>query len=201
MPAWLSNENFGEVRSQEWVSACRTSLLWYHCSPVIRTITSQWRVVGPRVRESPGTAIQHLPCTSFWSINCLRSSKRCFNKRRTTAGPYMWLSYFFKDDDVILASESTKLFGSIWENEWIPMDLDEPVIVSTYKKGYRRLCESHRGVSFVYIAFRAFAEKVNVRIKPVLNSEETIHHTFTILHVSERGCTFRRSCNFSHSQY
>jgi len=64
----------------------------------------------------------------------------------------------FKTGNPQLATKITELLLSMWEQEAVPQDFKDTVIVSIYKrKGSRQCCDNYRGISLLSSAGKIFA--------------------------------------------
>jgi len=68
-----------------------------------------------------------------------------------------------------------KLFTSIWEQEIIPQDFKDALVVHIYKrKGDRAVCDNHRGVSLLSIAGKVLARILMNRLNDHVHSNNII---------------------------
>ena len=64
----------------------------------------------------------------------------------------------FKSGGISLTRRLTDLFRSHWEKETLPQAFKDATIVHIYKrKGNKRTCDNHRGISFLSIAGKILA--------------------------------------------
>ena len=56
----------------------------------------------------------------------------------------------------------------IWEEERIPEEWKETIIVSIYKKGARDRCENYRGIALGYATYKILANIILEKIKPYI---------------------------------
>ena len=73
-------------------------------------------------------------------------------------GPDAILTEVFKSGGPALLTKLTELFKSFWDYETLPQDFKDATIVHTYnRKGNKRSCDNHRGISFLAIAGKILA--------------------------------------------
>ena len=64
----------------------------------------------------------------------------------------------FKSGGPALLTKLTELFKSFWDNETLPQEFKDATIVHIYKKkGNKRSCDNHRGISLLAIAGKILA--------------------------------------------
>ena len=129
-------------------------------------------------------------------------------KRHKAAGPDGIPPFVFKDGGIALATELTKLLQSIWDQEEVPRDWCESVIVPIYKKGDRSSCENHRGISLVTIASKLLTGIILRRLSAARErgtrenqagfrpGRGCIDHIFTLRQILEHRHTSRRPTIF-----
>ena len=61
-----------------------------------------------------------------------------------------------------------KLTGQIWEEERIPEEWNETLIVPIYKKGDRERCENYRRIALENVPYKILANIILGRIKPYI---------------------------------
>lgn len=59
------------------------------------------------------------------------------------------------------------LFPRIWNEEVIPGDLRDALIVTIFKKGDKTKCENYRGISLLSTAGKIFAHILACRLSPI----------------------------------
>jgi len=90
-------------------------------------------------------------------------------------------SEVYKHGGIKLAEELNRLFGLIWEEESVPQDYKDGLIIHLYKnKGERKFCDNHRGITLLSIAGKILARIITNRL--VYHLDDTI---------SESQCGFR----------
>jgi hypothetical protein len=58
------------------------------------------------------------------------------------------------------------LLRQIWEEEWIPEEWKETIIVPTHKRGDRNRCENYRGIASGNAAYKILSNIILGKIKP-----------------------------------
>ena len=73
-------------------------------------------------------------------------------------GPDAIPAEVFKSGGPALLTKLTALFKSFWDNETLPQEFKDATIVHIYKrKGNKRSCDNHRGISLLVIAGKILA--------------------------------------------
>jgi len=82
-----------------------------------------------------------------------------------------------------LLDQLHKLFCAIWEQESVPYDFKDALVVHIYKrKGDRAVCDNHRGISLLSIAGKVLARALLNRLN---------EHVNWINVIPESQCRFR----------
>ncbi len=80
-----------------------------------------------------------------------------------------------------MEEELLSLLTVVWESECIPSDWRCAIIVAVFKKGDRRLCANHRGVSLLSVAgkvfIRALLSRLHEQIEPSILEEQCGFHS------------------------
>ncbi len=103
-------------------------------------------------------------------------------KNNKAAGPDGIPAEIFKAGGPKLAAHVHALIEKIWQQEEIPCDLRDALIVTIFKKGDKSDCGNYRGISLLSIAGKILARILAVRLQPL--SEEIL---------PESQCGFRPS--------
>ena len=159
------------------------------------------------------SATQLLPVENIhepWIVNTdppsLAEVKECLCalKRHRAPGPDDLAPALLKDGGEIIARCLTDLLKSIWENECIPEDWGESIVVPIYKKGVRSECSNHRGISLVPVVTRLLASLLLRRLAPAHESffreqqagfrpgRGCIDQIFTLRQILEQRHVYRR---------
>ena len=89
----------------------------------------------------------------------------------------------YKAGGPVLLRKLTELFQTMWQQEAIPQELKDASIVHLYKrKGNRRSCDNHRGISLLVIAGKILARVLLNRLT----------HHMEDGHLPESQCGFRQ---------
>jgi len=97
-------------------------------------------------------------------------------------GPDAIPAEVFKSGGPSLLSKLTELFQSCWESETLPQEFKDATIVHIYKrKGNKRSCDNHRGISLLSIAGKILARVLLNRLLKHLEQG----------HLPESQCGFR----------
>ena len=67
-----------------------------------------------------------------------------------------------------LLNRTDELVRQIWEEEGIPEEWNETIIVPIYKKGDRERCENYRGIALGNTAYKILANTILGKIKPYI---------------------------------
>ena len=67
-----------------------------------------------------------------------------------------------------LLNRTYELVGQIWEEEWIPEELKETIIVPIHKTGDRNRCENNRGIALGNAAYQILSNIILGKIKPYI---------------------------------
>ena len=88
----------------------------------------------------------------------------------------------FKSGGISLTRRLTDLFRSHWEKETLPQAFKDASIVHIYKrKGNKRTCDNHRGISLLSIAGKILARVLLNRLPKHLEQD----------HLPESQCGFQ----------
>ena len=97
-------------------------------------------------------------------------------------GPDAIPAEVFQSGGPSLITKLTELFQSVWESEILPQDFKDATIVHIYKrKGNKRSCDNHRGISLLSIAGKILARVLLNRLLEHLEQG----------HLPESQCGFR----------
>jgi hypothetical protein len=147
-----------------------------------------------------------------WSVNLepptLTEVRDCLTalKRFKAAGPDNLMPPLFKDGGEVLAEALTKLFELVWNTENVPDNWGESIIVPIFKKGDKRLCENHRGISLTPVITRILASIILRRLTAAretdIREEQAgfrpgrgcVDHIFTLRQILEQ----RHSVSYTH---
>ena len=145
-----------------------------------------------------------------WDVNMAAPSftevkeSLCALKRHRAPGPDDIPPALFKDGGEALARSLTDLLKSIWENERIPRDWGESIVVPIYKKGVRSECGNHTGISLVPVVTRLLASVILRRLtfaRESLTREQQagfrpgrgcVDHIFTLRQILEQRHVYKR---------
>ena len=95
----------------------------------------------------------------------MRSLKN--NKAAGTDGIHLeWIKYGGNK----LLNRIYGLVRQIWEEERIPEEWNETIIVSIYKKGDRERCENYRGIALGNAAYKILSNIILGKIKPYVEN-------------------------------
>ena len=95
----------------------------------------------------------------------MRSLKN--NKAAGTDGIHLeWIKYGGNK----LLNGIYELVRQIWEEERIPEEWNETIIVSIYKKGDRERCENYRGIALGNAAYKILSNIILGKIKPYVEN-------------------------------
>jgi len=61
-----------------------------------------------------------------------------------------------------------ELVRQIWEEEWIPEEWIETIIISIHKRGDRDKCENYRGIAQGNAAYKILSNILLEKIKPYI---------------------------------
>jgi hypothetical protein len=67
-----------------------------------------------------------------------------------------------------LLNRMYELVRQIWEEEKIPEDWNETVIVPIHKRGDRNRCENYRGIALGNVAYKIWSNMILGKIKPYI---------------------------------
>jgi hypothetical protein len=183
--SWINSQN---RRLERWAEHYKDQFSWPAASAAIPTPVSN---ITLSVDTTPPTEQEVLR-----EIRLL--------KRHKAAGPDKLSPSLFKDGGSVLVSQLTKLLHSVWENEQVPHEWCESVIVPIYKKGDRSSCENHRGISLVNVASKLLAGIILRRLSDARErytrenqagfrpGRGCIDHIFTLRQILEHRHTFNR---------
>lgn len=132
--------------------------------------------------------------------------KRAISKLKNNKAPGndMIPSECLKDGGEILHKRIHRLILLIWENETIPNDWKESIIVPIHKKGDKRMCSNYRGISLISTTYKILANMVLERLKPIAEdnigdyqcgfrrNRSTVDQIFTIRQSLEKFWEFNR---------
>ncbi|CAH8647362.1 unnamed protein product [Dicrocoelium dendriticum] len=133
----------------------------------------------------------------------VRNAITALNRFRA-AGPDSLPPALFKDGGEVLCKALTSLFERIWNEESVPANWSESIIVAIYKKGSRTDCANHRGISLTPVVTKLLASIIVRRLTAERESrirEEQagfrpgrgcIDHIFTLRQVLEQRHAYRR---------
>jgi exonuclease III len=97
-------------------------------------------------------------------------------------GPDAIPAEVYKSGGPALNRKLTEMFHSVWESETLPQDFKDATIVHIYKrKGNKRSCDNHRGISLLSIAGKILARVLLNRLLDHLEQG----------HLPESQCGFR----------
>ncbi|PFX18122.1 LINE-1 retrotransposable element ORF2 protein [Stylophora pistillata] len=88
-------------------------------------------------------------------------------KKGKAAGPDGIPAEAYKAAGPALIEKLHVLFTRIWDEEVIPSDLQDALIVTIFKKGDKANCENYRGISLLSIAGKIFARILACRLFPI----------------------------------
>ena len=97
------------------------------------------------------------------AINCLKSNK--------APGPDAIPAELYKYGGTALVSRIHKLTCRIWEEEMVPQDWGDSIILPVFKKGLKTKCSNYRGISLICIAAKIFAIVLHNRFRIQRNAK------------------------------
>ena len=78
-------------------------------------------------------------------------------KRDKAARPDGLQPALFKEGGEELVNSLTNILRTVWHSEQVPEEWNTSIVIPIFKKGARSLCENHRGISLVTVAFKFLA--------------------------------------------
>ncbi|PFX13645.1 LINE-1 retrotransposable element ORF2 protein [Stylophora pistillata] len=110
-------------------------------------------------------------------------------KKGKAAGPDGIPAEAYKAAGSALIEKLHVLLMRIWDEEVIPSDLQDALIVTIFKKGDTANCENYRGISLLSIAGKIFARILACRLFPIAEEAfDSVHRPTLWKVLSKIGC-------------
>ena len=160
--------------------------------------------------SAPVGSLTNIPQCDTWSVNLDAPTeveiRECISamKRFRAAGPDELVPALFKDGGEVLCRALAELFKTIWDEESVPTNWGESIIIPLFKKGVRSECGNHRGISLTPVITRLFASLLLRRLMTArenqIREEQAgfrpgrgcVDHIFTLRQVLEQRRTYRQ---------
>ena len=82
-----------------------------------------------------------------------------------------------------------QLFSVIWQEEIVPMQWRDSLIVNIFKKGNREDPGNYRGIFLLSVVGKVFCKILNNRLVQCLDKEGALHETLDLTEVAWIMCT------------
>ena len=92
-------------------------------------------------------------------------------KSNKAAGPDEILPEFIKNGGLILKQKLHQLILKIWKQAKMPCEWSEEILIPIYKKGDKKQCKNHRGISLLNITYIIFAILLYNRLSELIEPE------------------------------
>ena len=75
----------------------------------------------------------------------------------------------YKANTQEMTIEFGKIYKKIWQNEAIPTEWENAILIPVFKKGDRTSCKNYRGISLISVAYKVLEKIILKRLMPVKN--------------------------------
>ena len=120
-----------------------------------------WQCIKPVINDEANNRLPQIPTTEALDIMPTREELLKAISQLSSGkapGPDSFPAEIYKNGGPALALRILQLFRLIWQQERVPQDLKDASIIHLYKrKGNRKDCNNHSGISLLSIAGKILA--------------------------------------------